>query len=1031
MQNFKNEFKNPSNEFRSMIFWVWNGDMSEKRITEMLEQFKKAGIGGGFVHPRPGMITEYLSERWFELWQHAINESKRLGLECHIYDENSYPSGFAGGHVLSKIPYAAAKYLVPRKIESSTAPARNENTLKTIELEKNSFLVIEKDISSSKAWTAWFPSVDRTLPQVAKEFIASTHEKYSKHFSNEFGQTVKYAFTDEPMLAENGGLPFSPFICNEFKRDHGYDLIDNLDFLFVNKNNSKPVRFDYYSTLQRLWINNFCKPIFDWCEKNNLNFTGHFMEHEWPAPVSAPSTMASYEWMQSPGIDMLAFLVDFNSEETRSLHLMNLKEVASVARQLGKKRVLCEVHGGGGYNAGPEDFKRMCDWILINGVNLVCEHLSFQTISGTRKYDWAQSFSDHSPWFKFYKKQGDHHARVSAILANGKVENKVLLMQPTTTAWLYYTPKFYDVFEEPGHMKLCESLNEDCQKIKDSQTEIVQFLSNHQVGFDLGDELIIKNHASVDNGKLCVGKCSYDVVIIPETMGNILDSTFKILEKYLEAGGKIISISNPFKFVNGRKNDDVKKLADKYKVNWTVVDSQQDLMVDQAFAGSPKTDKEIPQPTPDVKSGCSTLEKGDFRTFRKIECVDGFALPKGVSYENIILEEESIHFFINSGFKNVDFKIKLPKTGVEKLDTSTGDFCRYQSTKTGDCQIIEIYLPPAGHLLLKESDENTPPKSEERFSEIKFDNWDSIERTAPNILGIHYCNLTVGKENLGEMIAPKANVKCWQEHGFEDDIWCQSIQFKDNYSAFKFDEDSGFKVEYFFQTDDFISQELLNSLELAIEKPENYNVYINGKTISFDNSERWFDENIKKISIAGLVKKGRNSILLKANPFNIHCEIAPIYVLGNFALFPVEKGFVMKNTMQLKLGDWTKQGLPFYKDSVKYNARFELESDTDKLKISFGDCKCSVVSLEIDGKNYGANLWPPYSFSLKSPFKKGTHSISIEVVGNVGNLMGPHFRDGYPIAWVWTYSPDKEPAGDEYKIFPYGLEGGIKIGFSV
>jgi hypothetical protein len=74
MLDIKKEFKNPSTKFRSMAFWVWNGNVSENRITEMLEQFKKVGIGGGFVHPRQGLVTEYLSERWFELWhwEHTV-----------------------------------------------------------------------------------------------------------------------------------------------------------------------------------------------------------------------------------------------------------------------------------------------------------------------------------------------------------------------------------------------------------------------------------------------------------------------------------------------------------------------------------------------------------------------------------------------------------------------------------------------------------------------------------------------------------------------------------------------------------------------------------------------------------------------------------------------------------------------------------------------------------------------------------------------------------------------------------------------
>lgn len=61
-----------------------------------------------FVHPRPGLITEYLGEEWFGLWQKSLEEAKGLGLLCNIYDENSYPSGFAGGHAPSLAPDTAA-----------------------------------------------------------------------------------------------------------------------------------------------------------------------------------------------------------------------------------------------------------------------------------------------------------------------------------------------------------------------------------------------------------------------------------------------------------------------------------------------------------------------------------------------------------------------------------------------------------------------------------------------------------------------------------------------------------------------------------------------------------------------------------------------------------------------------------------------------------------------------------------------------------------------------------------------------------
>jgi hypothetical protein len=42
-------------------------------------------------------MTPYLSDEWFRLWKLALKEAEKLDMNVWIYDENSYPSGFAGG----------------------------------------------------------------------------------------------------------------------------------------------------------------------------------------------------------------------------------------------------------------------------------------------------------------------------------------------------------------------------------------------------------------------------------------------------------------------------------------------------------------------------------------------------------------------------------------------------------------------------------------------------------------------------------------------------------------------------------------------------------------------------------------------------------------------------------------------------------------------------------------------------------------------------------------------------------------------
>src|SRR3954449_12492495 len=61
----------PPASYRPAPFFVLNDDhegpAGEARITKILEDYARIGFGGAFLHPRPGLITEYLSPRWFEL----------------------------------------------------------------------------------------------------------------------------------------------------------------------------------------------------------------------------------------------------------------------------------------------------------------------------------------------------------------------------------------------------------------------------------------------------------------------------------------------------------------------------------------------------------------------------------------------------------------------------------------------------------------------------------------------------------------------------------------------------------------------------------------------------------------------------------------------------------------------------------------------------------------------------------------------------------------------------------------------------
>ena len=92
-------FKNPPKAFRAAPFWSWNDDLEPEELVRQVGLMDEAGWGGFFMHSRVGLITPYLSERWMECIRAAVAEAKCRGMSAYLYDEDKWPSGFAGGLV--------------------------------------------------------------------------------------------------------------------------------------------------------------------------------------------------------------------------------------------------------------------------------------------------------------------------------------------------------------------------------------------------------------------------------------------------------------------------------------------------------------------------------------------------------------------------------------------------------------------------------------------------------------------------------------------------------------------------------------------------------------------------------------------------------------------------------------------------------------------------------------------------------------------------------------------------------------------
>ncbi|MDP4223314.1 MAG: glycosyl hydrolase [Bacteroidota bacterium] len=991
------EFKTPSAEYTTAPFFVWNYKITKEDIDKYLEDFKAQGSSQVFIHPRPGLVTEYLSDEWFDLFRHAVEKGKELGMKIWIYDENSYPSGFAGGHVPAEMPESynqgqglnmtrfetlpdtAGRYYLCIKEENGNYTDITHN-LESEKGKQGNYLLFSKTYNGKSDWYGGFSYVDLLYPGVTQKFIELTMTGYEKCAGQNFGLTVPGVFTDEPQINSPGGIRWTPDLFEVFQQKWHYDLKTNLPSLFEEVGDWKKVRHNYTQTLLQLFIDRWAKPYYEYCESKGLKFTGHYWEHEWPNMRPGGDNMAMYAWHQQPSIDMLFNQFEDSTPRAQFGNVRSVKELASAANQTGRQRKLSETYGGSGWDLTFRDMKRNGDWEYALGVNLMNQHLTYFTMAGARKYDYPPTFDYHEPWWNDYKYINDHYARLSLALSSGSQVNDILVIEPTTSAWLYdsYTKR-----------------NPRSQEIGQAFQTFVTTLEKNQVEYDLGSENIIKNLGSVRNGKLVVGQRSYSRVVLPPMMENLDLSTYKLLEKFTANGGILIAFSVPV-LVDGSQSEGLKDMFVKY-------------------SGKIKTVDRL------TKEFISEELKNQDLAF---EDVSGGTLY----HHRRILNDGQLIFLVNSDLaSDLKGKFNVRGNGAMELNTLSGEISGYPNTVNEGKVTCEFNITPAGSLLLFIPDSKPGiagvTSQNPELKPVETSSPPVITRDHENALTVDFCDVTVGGETAKDLHTYNAADKVYKYYGFQNgNPWNTSVQFKRNIiDRDTFGVSTGFTAVYHFIVKDNFEY---SSFRAVVERPDLWKVAVNGTEVKPEEGKWWTDRNFSIFNIGKLVRKGDNSITLTASPMKIHAEIEPVYITGEFSVRPADKGFVIQAPVKsLTMGSWRDQGLPFYSWGVSYTREFNIEKPEGQYFVSMKDWKGTVAEVKVNDKPATVIAFPPYQTDVTALLRPGSNIIEVKVIGSLKNLMGPHHNNpapglASPRNWrnVKAYS-----SGKEYQQLDYGL----------
>lgn len=563
MDNFKQTFKNPPQKYTAIPFWFLNDDLEPEHLKWQLHEMKEKGIYACILHARKGMSVTYLSEEWFERIKIILDEAKQLDMQVIIYDEDNWPSGYAGGQVIKENSDYAAKCLtmekiipmVGQKLEIKEIPGKELVSVSAVYRNEQFIDITDYENRCVKDWTPetlmWEvyvtrieqcehtpaysnePYVDLLNKDAVQAFIRHTHLEYKKRFPEHWGNTIQGFFTDEPGFYQNylyfsrnlNTVVWTHSFPEYFLKKRGYNLMPYIGALWDDWGDiSLNVRRDYYKTVTEMYNEHFFCQIHDFCEKDGLISMGHVHkeEHLQDAVPMEGHFFDIMKYLHVPGIDRI----------NRDHQTITEKLGSSAAHMYNRERCASETYGCFGWQLTLEEMKTEADRQFVRGINMLVPHAFFSSIDDFRKLESPPSLFYQNPYWNYFKTYADYIRRLSWCLTQGDYTANFLVYYPMESCWENYKPL--------DHLTV--------DKIDENFIAISNALLDHQLDYDYISDDALANTCRIENNKMVLHNTKYACIILPK-LTYIPPETETKLSAFQKNGG-IVYYMNDFQNIS-------------------------------------------------------------------------------------------------------------------------------------------------------------------------------------------------------------------------------------------------------------------------------------------------------------------------------------------------------------------------------------------------------------------------------------------------------------------------------------------------
>jgi len=1011
------QFRNPPKEYREVPFWSWNDDLDPQELRRQIAIMDEAGWGGFFMHARVGLRTPYMGQQWLACIHACVDEARQRGMGAWLYDEDKWPSGFAGGLSVAPNPAYRAQYLVCKVDNRPALVAERIATFAAREvggrltdirpddapaLADDADRVVQFYPQTAPLGQAWFNDyayLDLLNPDAVRAFLDSTHEAYARSVGDDFGGAVPGIFTDEPQLAAAGkpAIPWTDGFAAYFQARNGYDLLPHLPALFFDVGEFHRVRYDYWRTVTVRFVESYTRQIYAWCEAHGLAYTGHYnAEDSLLSQIQwIGAGMPHYPYMHVPGIDKLGRLINAGPGT-----VLTVKQLDSVVCQRDLPRALCENYGCSGQDFAHTGRKWIGDWAYVLGITLNNPHLSLYSMRGERKRDFPQDIFYQQPWWPENNRIADYFARLSTVLSQGQRAVDVLVIHPIASAWTLYRPDAHYAVDQ-----LDRALD-----------DLLMTLMRAQRDFHLGDEMLMEPGAPCEarvatdeaGPRLDVGKMAYRAVIVPPGT-TLAQDTVRLLREFAAAGGTVLALEPVPTLVDGRPAAGSVILSEAKNLQPVLPATTRTVTLD-ALPGA--LDEVLPF---DVRIPGRPAIWAHHRRIGETDC----------------------YFLANTDpDRGGVATVYLRGTGrLEAWDPATGEVRPLPCSQHDGITEVTLDFPPVGsHLLVLHRGQT---------SEV----WQTSEVLKMEMPLGDTWHLALGGPNALTLDTPQVRI------GDEGD-WSGPMHVLDAHGAVaRAGVGASFALRFSFDA----AVRPAAPVYLVVESPERFDIAVNGLSVSNAEAGWWTDISFRKVDVSAAVQAGRNEVVLEGT-FARDTELESVYLVGAFGVagrrlkeenryngqvfdryapdFRVTE-VPERVRAQRKVGqtfqsasagglavDLTQQGLPFFAGRATLRQTVTLPAFDGRVVLEMHNLRAAVAHVRVNGQHQGTVAWLPHRVDVTAGLHPGENAIEIELVGTLRNLLGPHHLSGGDTAWSgpWEFR-DKGRWTDDYILVPFGIDG--------